>query len=231
MRAAPNEVSRVFLAEGGKPGRQQEVIALAGSLGITVERVSQKQFQQMAGGIVHQNIAAAVSAFAYASFEDILASCQKLGNDAFVLVLDQIQDPHNLGSLSRTAFALGAQALIIPKDRACEVTPTVVKASAGATAHLPIVQVTNLRRAIDELKESGFWIVGAAAGEGKSLATLDCKRALAIVIGSEGEGLRRNTVAACDFLAHIPMSGALGSLNASVAGAIFMYEVVRQRHG
>ena len=146
-----------------------------------------------------------------------------------ILALDSIQDPHNLGALVRSALALGADGVIIPKDRACEVTGVAAKSSAGAVAHLPIVRVTNLKRTLTELQKDGFWVVGTVADGGQPLQSLDFLQPIILVIGSEGKGIRQKLAEACDFKVRIPMVGDIGSLNAASAGSICLYEVLRQR--
>jgi 23S rRNA (guanosine2251-2'-O)-methyltransferase len=153
---------------------------------------------------------------------------QTLGH-SLVLVLDSIEDPQNLGSLIRTAESCGVQGVLIPKDRAVGLTPTVVKASAGAVAHIPIVRVTNLAQAIDDLKKQGFWVVGTDAHGGKSLYEMKFDMNVALVIGSEGKGIRPLLLKKCDFTVSIPMRGKIASLNTAIAGAVILYEILRQR--
>ncbi len=172
--------------------------------------------------------------FRYAELEELIDRWKKSGGPAFFLVLDSIQDPRNMGSLVRTAHAAGVHGLIVAKDRSAPVTPVVVKASAGATEHLPIARVTNLVQAIKKLKEEGVWVLAVETGSAEDIFTADLKRDLAVVIGSEGKGIRRLVMEKCDFSAFIPMGtipmgGRVGSLNASVAGAIALFEARRQR--
>ncbi len=231
LRAQPRDVHKLFVIDG-KADRIDDMLRLASQHGIPVERVQRRALLGLVGDVPHQGIVAAVAAFAYADLDDVLAEVQSQQKVPLLLGLDHIQDPHNLGSLARSAYALGAHALFMPKDHSCEVTPVVVKASAGATAHLPVAKVTNMRRTLEELKQAGLWIFGAAATEdGPTVAEVDLRQPSAIVIGSEGEGLRRLVAETCDTLVRIPMAGELDSLNASVAGAIFLYEAARQRQG
>jgi 23S rRNA (guanosine2251-2'-O)-methyltransferase len=196
---------------------------------VPVQRVGRGKLDDMVGRVQHQGVVALVAAFEYSDIEDVVDAVIERGETPLVLALDLIQDPHNLGSLTRSALALGAHAVVILKDRAVEVTGTVVKTSAGATAHLPICRVTNLRNTLESLKERGLWVYGAAAGEGSAIADTDFARPAVIVVGSEGKGLRRLVAETCDALIHVPMSGKLGSLNAAVAGSIVLYEAARQR--
>jgi len=192
--------------------------------------VQRRALEELVGDVPHQGVVAAVAAFAFVDLDDVLPDVHAAGRVPLLLGLDQIQDPHNLGSLVRSAYALGADAVFMPKDHSCDVTPTVVKTSAGATAHLPIARVTNMRRALEELKAAGLWVFGAAASDdGPSICEVDLTQPAVIVIGSEGAGLRRLVSESCDTLVRIPMAGTLDSLNASVAGAILLYEAARQR--
>lgn len=176
----------------------------------------------------HQGVVAVVGGtFEYAALEDLLPA----EGPALIVALDSVQDPHNLGAIVRSAHLLGAHGLIIPKDRAAQVTPVVTKVSAGATEHLPIAQVTNLARALDDLKEAGLWLAGLAAGpEAKPLHELDATMPLGLVLGAEGTGIRPLVAKQCDFLVEIPMVGrGVGSFNVSVAAGIALYEIARQR--
>ena len=228
LRSGTREVERLFVADGSK---LDDLVGLARDCGVPVQRVGRAKLDAMVGHVQHQGVVAMVTAFAYSDIDDVIDAVLARGDVPLVLALDLIQDPHNLGSLTRSALALGAHAVIIPKDRAVEVTGTVVKTSAGATAHLPICRVTNLRHALEGLKTRGLWVYGAAADEGTAIADADFVRPSVVVIGSEGKGLRRLVTETCDVLVHVPMSGKLGSLNAAVAGSIILYEAARQRRG
>lgn len=229
LRARPRDVIRLYLNDGGQAARMGDIVRAAQHHKIHIVRASNAQLQDMVGDAPHQGIVAAVQPFAYATLRDILDHANRKGEAPLVVALDQIQDPHNLGAIVRSALALGAHGVVIPKDRAAEVTPTVVKSAAGATAHLPIAKITNMRSCLEELKTAGLWVYGAAAGEGKPLRDLDMRNATVIVIGSEGKGMRRLVAETCDDFVHIPMAGDLGSLNASVATAVVLYEAARQR--
>lgn len=226
LRSGTRDIERVLIGEGTKA---DDVWRAAEEQGIRVERASRGKLDGIIGGAQHQGIVALVTAFAYSDIDDVVDAVMERGEMPLVVALDLIQDPHNLGSLVRSALALGAHALIFPKDRSVDVTGTVVKTSAGATSHLPICMVTNLRSALDSLKERGLWVYGTDMDQGSAIADTDFARPCVIVIGSEGKGLRRLTIDTCDALVHIPMSGKLGSLNAAVAGGIVLYEASRQR--
>jgi 23S rRNA (guanosine2251-2'-O)-methyltransferase len=170
-----------------------------------------------------------VESFSYANLVDILASWRESGESGLLLVLDGVQDPHNLGALIRSAACAGAHGVIIPTDRAAQVTPAVEKASAGAVETVPVAQVTNVARTLEELKEAGFWIYGADSGVAASVFDQDFKGNVALVIGSEGEGIRPLVKKRCDLLVKIPLRGGVSSLNASVSGGILLFEAVRQR--
>ncbi len=230
LRARPRDVQRIMVAQA-RGDRLTDVVRTAERHGIPVATVTRGALEDLVGDVPHQGIVAAIVAFGYVEPDDLLGVARERDEAPLLVALDQVQDPHNLGSIVRSAFALGAHGVVIPKDNSCEVTPTVVKTSAGATAHLGLARVTNLRRALEQLKESGLWVVGAAAGEGQPLAKTDLTGPTVLVVGSEGWGLRRLVAETCDVLVHIPMAGSLGSLNASVAAGIFLYEAARQRAG
>ena len=232
LRAHPDEVARV-LVERGKDGRlssgAQRVAEAAGALGVRVEDIATKELLQRARGGVHQGVGAEMAEFQYLELDDLLQSVRALGGPAFLLVLDGVTDPQNFGALIRSAHALGAQGVIVPKDRAAGVTPTVTKAAAGALEHCPVARVTNLSRAIERLKEENIWTIALAAEGDSELSDIDLSTSTALVMGSEGGGVRPLVRKTCDHVARIPMAGKVGSLNVSAAGAIALYEVARQR--
>ena len=229
LRAQPGHVRRLLI-QPGEPARLAELRRLAERQGIAIEETPRQALQRHVGRGVHQGIVAQVAPFEYAELNVELQRTRAVDAPAPLwLVLDQVQDPHNLGALIRSASALGADALLMAKDRACEITATVHKAAAGATAHLPIVRVTNLCRGIDALRGAGLWTVGTVPDAPKILGQLDLVLPTALVIGAEGRGMRRLVAAHCDHLVKIPMAQGLASLNASVAGAIGLYEAARQR--
>lgn len=226
---AERDINKIFIAEGSQGGQMQQVIGLAKTNGVLVQFVPKKKLDQMAEGI-HQGVVAAVAAYEYAEVDDLFAAAEKKNEAPFFLLLDEIEDPHNLGSIMRTADAVGAHGIIIPKRRAVGLTATVAKASTGAIEHIPVARVTNLARTIDELKEKGVWIAGTDAKGSEDYRRFDGTMPLGLVIGSEGKGIGRLIRDKCDFLIHLPMAGHVTSLNASVAAALLMYEVYRKRH-
>ncbi|AND37739.1 MULTISPECIES: 23S rRNA (guanosine(2251)-2'-O)-methyltransferase RlmB [Bacillaceae] len=223
------DINKIFIAEGSQSGQMQQVIGLAKSAGVLVQFVPKKKIDGMAEGN-HQGVIAQVAAYQYAEIDDLFAAAEKKNEAAFFLLLDEIEDPHNLGSIMRTADAVGAHGIIIPKRRAVGLTATVAKASTGAIEYIPVVRVTNMARTIDELKERGVWIAGTDAKGKQDFRQMDGTMPLGLVIGSEGKGMGRLIRDKCDFLINLPMAGHVTSLNASVAAALLMYEVYRKRH-
>ncbi|CDE80813.1 rRNA methylase putative group 3 [Ruminococcus sp. CAG:353] len=204
------------------------ITRIARERGIVIKNVSDQKLTQMCGGASHQGIIASGACAEYVSVEDILAISKKKGTAPFIIICDEIEDPHNLGAIIRTAEAAGADGIIIPKRRSASLNATVFKTSAGAASWLPVARVANLGAAIDELKKNGIWIYGTdASGENYSDTTFTGP--IGLVIGSEGFGMGRLIRDKCDFLVKLPMYGKITSLNASVAAGIFMYEAVRQR--
>jgi 23S rRNA (guanosine2251-2'-O)-methyltransferase len=222
-------IEKILFAHGLRGAAVEKVRHLARQRGVPCSEVGKSRLQELAGEAYAQGIVAVVGMQAYVDVEDILAEGERRGEPAFILVLDGIEDPQNLGAIIRTAECAGVHGVIIPKHSAASVTESVVRASAGATAHVLVARVTNLASTLEELKERGVWVVGAAAEAGKSYTEIDSSGATAIVIGSEGKGIRPLVREKCDYLVRIPMRGKVSSLNASVAGALLMYEVVRCR--
>lgn len=204
-----------------------ELLGLARDAGVPVASVARDDVDELAGGQVHQGVVAVAPPFAYAQLEPLLSAGS--GGSRLLVALDGITDPHNVGSIARTAEAVGAAGLLVPSRRASGITPTVEKAAAGALAHLPVVRVTNLVRALQQAKKADFWVVGLDA-EGDVNVTQSglLDESVVIVVGSEGDGLARLTQQECDQLVRLPMRGRVASLNASVAAAVAMYEVVRR---
>lgn len=190
--------------------------------------MKKERLEQMSETGKHQGVIAYIAAYEYASVEDILKKAEEKGEPPFVVILDDIEDPHNLGAIIRTANLAGAHGVIIPKHRAAGLTATAVKASAGAINHTPVVKVTNIAKTIEDLKDKGLWFVCADMG-GTTMYDLDLKGAIGLVIGNEGKGVSRLVKEKCDFVASIPMFGDIDSLNASVAAGVMAYEIVRQR--
>src|SRR5215471_13522090 len=194
---------------------------------VPVRFVGRAELDRMAGNNAHQGVVAVTSAKQYNELDDLLAA--RRGEKALLVVLDGIEDPHNLGAILRTADAAGADGVIIPERRAAGVTPTVAKASAGASEHLPIAKVTNIARTVDELKDKNIWVVGLDERGTKTYDSLDYNMDCAIVLGAEGKGVHELVRKKCDFLVSIPMLGKVSSLNVSVAAGVMLYEIVRQR--
>ncbi|MBS7344806.1 MAG: 23S rRNA (guanosine(2251)-2'-O)-methyltransferase RlmB [Caryophanon sp.] len=221
------EINKLFIAEGVKKTGVQELMDLAKERGVLVQFVPKQKIDKLAEN--HQGIVAAVAAYDYAELEDLFEAAKAKNEDPFFLILDELEDPHNLGSIMRTADAIGVHGIIIPKRRAVGLTAVVAKASTGAIEHVPVVRVTNLAQTVDELKERGVWIAGTDAKESVDYRKMDATLPLAVIIGSEGKGMARLLRDKCDFLYQLPMIGHVTSLNASVAAALLMYEVYRKR--
>ncbi len=222
------EIDTLFVASGDRSGSIGIIIGKAREKGIVIKEVDRRKLDAMCGGGNHQGVAARAAAHKYAEIEDILALAREKGEDPFVIICDEIEDPHNLGAIIRTADACGAHGVIIPKRRGVSLTYAVGKVSAGAVEYVPVARVTNLPAAIEELKEKGFWIYGANM-DGTPWDKQDYSGAVALVIGSEGRGISRLVKEKCDFIVSLPMKGKINSLNASVAAGILMYEVIKHR--
>ncbi len=238
-------VNKIWVAEtgganaaGGKggaaPGRSAagaaaSVVAEARKLGILVQFVDKRKLDSLVPGVNHQGVVAQVAPFAYAELEDLVASAAASGQPPLLLMLDEIEDPHNLGSILRTADCTGVSGVIIPKRRAASITATVAKTSAGAAAYVPVARVTNLAQTLEELKKHGYWVAGADIGAKQMMYQADFTMPLVLVIGNEHSGMSRLIREKCDFLVKLPMVGHVDSLNASVAAGVLMYEVLRQR--
>lgn len=223
------DINKILIAEGSQRGQMQQITQLAKEANVIVQFVPKKKIDQISSEN-HQGVLAYVAAYQYAEIDDLFAAAEKKNESPFFLLLDEIEDPHNLGSIMRTADSVGAHGIIIPKRRAVGLTATVAKASTGAIEYIPVVRVTNMARTIDELKERGIWIAGTDAKGKDDYRRLDGTLPLGLVIGSEGKGMGRLIRDKCDFLIHLPMIGKVTSLNASVAASLLMYEVYRKRH-
>jgi 23S rRNA (guanosine2251-2'-O)-methyltransferase len=230
LKANPSRVEKLLVAESVLNQRVAgELLDRAGKARVRVERVDRERLSRMAEGGVHQGVVAEVRDFEYVGLTELIARSRKSGRQPLVVLLDGIQDPHNLGAIIRSAHAFGAHGVVTMKDRAVGVTAVAVKASAGAAAHCDVARVTNLSRAIEELKEAGFWTV-AADPHGRELAwQAKLTGPLALVVGAEGAGVRKGVLEHCDFRVRIPMSGQVASLNASVSAGVLLYEIARQR--
>jgi len=221
------EVERVFIADGAE-GSVSKIVAIAREQGVIVDFVPRERIDAMAPHTKHQGVAAKVSEYKYADMEDVFAKAEAAGEDPFIIILDEIEDPHNLGAIIRTAECAGAHGVVIPKRRAASLTQTVALSAAGAIENTPVVQVTNLARTIEELQERGIW-VGAADMDGDTYYDANLTGPVALVIGNEGRGVGRLVKEKCDFVLSIPMYGEINSLNASNAAAVLMYGIRRAR--
>ena len=222
------EIDKLMVSS--EEGSMKKILALAKERRIPVMKVEKSAIDRIAEGKAHQGVAAYVSAYAYAELDDIFRIAEERGEDPFVIILDNLEDPHNLGAIMRTAECAGAHGIIIPKRRAWGLTEVVAKASAGAIEYMPCVKVTNIAQAIEELKERGIWVAACDMG-GQEYYKADLKGKLAVVIGSEGSGISRLVKEKCDFVVSMPMVGRITSLNASNAAAVIIYEVRKQRDG
>ncbi len=222
-------VNKLLLAEGDKEGSISEIVALAKERGIIIQSVERGKIEAIAGGLRHQGVLAYVSPVAYVEVEDILKAAEAKGEAPFLLLLDELEDPHNLGALLRTADATGVHGVLIPKRRSVPLTATVAKTSAGAIEYVPVARIGNIAQTIKKLKDKGFWVAGADMDGSQNYYEADLTGPLVLVVGSEGKGMGRLTKEQCDFIVRMPMVGRINSLNASVAGSILMYESMRQR--
>lgn len=225
------EIDKILVAKGDKNGSIVKIISDAKKKGIVVQEVDRAKLDAMSNTKNHQGVVAYVATAEYVSVEDILASAKAKGENPFIIIADEITDPHNLGSLLRTANAAGAHGIIIPKRRSVGLNSVVAKTSAGAVEFTPVAKVSNIANTIDKLKKENIWVIGADMDGTNTIYTQDFSGGVAIVVGSEGEGISRIVKEKCDFLVQIPMLGEITSLNASVAGALMIYEVVRARIG
>lgn len=224
------DINKIFIQKGEKHGSINKIIALAKEKRIVTVEVEKAKLNQMAQSENHQGVIAIVPPFDYCEVEDILDLAKDKNEEPFILILDGIEDPHNLGSIIRTADAVGAHGVIIPKRRSVHITPVVAKASAGAVEYVPVCKVTNIVNTIKKLKEEGLWIA-AADMDGQTFYEQNLTGAIGLVIGSEGFGISRLVKQNCDFTVKMPMIGNVTSLNASVAGGILLYEIFKQRCG
>lgn len=224
------EIEKIFVLRGELKGSINKIIGIAKDRNIIIQQVDRNKLDQISEGNAHQGVAALVTPYEYSTIDAILDRGEELNKPPFLLVLDGIEDPHNLGAIIRTAECGGVQGIIIPKRRSAGVTQTVYKSSAGAVEHMLIAKVNNISDAIEELKKKGLWIYGADVAGEEYYFNTDLKGPVALVIGSEGKGISRLVKEKCDFLLKIPMFGEISSLNASNAASILIYEVVRQNH-
>lgn len=222
-------IETLYIANSKLEGSINTIVSLAKEKRIIIKEVDKKKLDSMCNWAVHQGVIAKVTPFKYSEVSDILALAEEKGEAPFIVILDEVEDPHNLGSIARTAELFGVHGIIIPKRRSASVSATVYKSSVGAIEHVKIAKVTNLNATIEELKEKGIWVYGADIRAEEYSYQVDFSGPCAIIIGNEGRGISKLTVQKCDKLIKIPMVGKINSLNASVAGGIMMYEVLKGR--
>ncbi len=230
LEKTPQAVNRLFVLNNRKDKSIQSLVSLAKKAGVSAESLSRQQLDDMSAGANHQGVVLQLSSQkqSYETVDDVL---EQLTKPAFILILDGVQDPHNLGACLRSADAAGVDAVVVPKDKAVSITPTVRKVACGAAETVPFFQVTNIARTIESLQQQGIWIYGLAGEAKQTLYDIDFKGSIALVVGAEGKGLRQLTKTKCDDLVSLPMQGYVDSLNVSVATGISLFEVVRQRVG
>lgn len=221
------EMEKILIADGSE-GSVSKIVAMAKEQGIIIQYREKQALDRISGVKSHQGVVAVISAYEYGEFSDIFALAERKGEDPFVMILDDIEDPHNLGAIMRTCECAGAHGVIVPKRRSAGLTETVVKASAGAVEYIPCVRVSNIAQTIDRLKEKGLWIAACDMG-GELYYRQNLTGPVGVVIGSEGKGISRLVKEKCDFTVSMPMEGHINSLNASNAAAVVMYEIRRQR--
>ncbi|MCK6255171.1 23S rRNA (guanosine(2251)-2'-O)-methyltransferase RlmB [Fictibacillus sp. KIGAM418] len=227
---AGRDINKIFVGEGSQKGPVSQVIHMAKENNVLVQFVPKRKLDLLSDGGNHQGVIAAVAAYEYAEIDDLFKKAEEKGEEPFFIILDEIEDPHNLGSIMRTADAAGAHGIIIPKRRAVGLTAAVAKASTGAIEYIPVVRVTNIVQTMKELKERGIWFVGADMKGKEDYREAGLDMPIGLVIGSEGKGMGRLVKDTCDFLVRLPMEGKVTSLNASVAAGLLLYEVYRKRH-
>lgn len=223
------QIDKIYIRRSDNKGSLIPIIAMAKEKGIQVVEIDKAKLDSMSETGVHQGVIARIPPYEYKSVDDILNIAKEKGEPPFVVVLDHLEDPHNLGSIIRTANCAGVHGVIISKHDGVTLTAAAVKASAGAASFTPVARVNNIAQTVDYLKENGLWITGADAAGDRSIYDADLKGAVALVIGGEDKGISRLTASKCDFLVSIPMKGDVNSLNASVAGAIMIYEAMKSR--
>lgn len=249
MEDKPTEfiVGRHAVSEAlsGQPARAQELLVLTGDrsaalrrimeaarkAGVRFRRVERARLDELSQGAAHQGVALRLAAAGYADFDQILQSAESAGQRALVVLADHLQDPHNLGAVVRSAAAAGAQGVVVPKDRACPLTPAVAKAAAGALGHMPVARVANLNQALEKLKKAGLWGLAAMTKGAPSPWELDLDLPLALVVGGEHKGIGERLFKACELRVSLPLANRVESLNASVAAGIMLFEILRQRNG
>ncbi|MDQ0340166.1 23S rRNA (guanosine2251-2'-O)-methyltransferase [Caldalkalibacillus uzonensis] len=227
---ARHPLNKIWIAQETKSAWIKDLIRLAKEQGIVIQHVPKKKIDQVTGEMAHQGVLAFVAAYQYADLDTLFRRAEERGEPPFLLILDGIEDPHNLGSILRTADAVGIHGVIIPKRRAAGLTATVAKTSAGAIHYVPVARVTNLAQTVEALKARQMWVCGTDADAKQDFRQADFTIPTAVVIGNEGKGISRLLREKCDYHVKIPLAGQVSSLNASVAASLLMYEVYRQRH-
>lgn len=222
-------IEKILVLFGTRGGSVNEILKLARNKHVKVVEINKQKFREITKDQLTQGIAAFISERKYFEIDDVIEQALNKNEKPIILILDNIQDPHNAGALIRTAECMGVHGIIVPKDNSASLNNVAAKASAGAIEHMKICKVTNLARTIDELKEKGIWIVGTSSNAEKTIEQIDVNVPLALILGNEGEGMRRLTSAKCDFLVKIPLYGKIESLNVSVAGGILMWEIKKRR--
>jgi 23S rRNA (guanosine2251-2'-O)-methyltransferase len=229
LLSGERDIDKILVQKGEKNGSINKIIHLAKDRNIVIQEVIKSKLDEVSETGAHQGVIAYAAAYNYVSIDNILNEAKEKSEDPFIVILDSINDPHNMGSIIRTANAAGVHGVIIPKRRSVGLNATVAKTSAGAVEHTKIARVTNLTRTIKELQEKGVWIVGLDISGEESVFKANLKGPIGLVIGSEGQGMSRLVKESCDFIYNIPMLGKIQSLNASVAAGIVLYEVVKHR--
>ncbi|MEE4310422.1 MAG: 23S rRNA (guanosine(2251)-2'-O)-methyltransferase RlmB [candidate division KSB1 bacterium] len=227
---AKKPLDKIYIATGSKTQGIQPILEMAKKRNIPIRDVDRKKLIELVGHENHQGIVATLSAVEYSSIDDVLERAKERDEKPLIAILDEVQDPHNLGAIIRSAEALGFHGIIISKNRSAGLSQTVAKTSAGASSHIPVVRVTNTVHMIEQLKDDGLWIAGADQDARETVENLDASMPVAIVIGGEEKGIRRLVKEKCDYLVRIPMHGHINSLNASVAAAIMFWEVTKKRN-
>lgn len=225
------EIEKIFILKGDLQGSIKKIIGIAKDRNILIQEVDKNRLDQFSEGGTHQGVAALVTGYEYATIPDILKRAEEREEPPFIIILDELEDPHNLGAIIRTAECAGVHGVIIPKRRSASVNQTVYKSSSGGVEHMLVAKVTNISNAIESLKDEGLWIYGADMDGDEYYFNTELKGAIGLVIGNEGKGISRLVKEKCDVLVKIPMLGKVESLNASNAASILIYEVIRQGHG
>ncbi|WP_371376731.1 23S rRNA (guanosine(2251)-2'-O)-methyltransferase RlmB [Sporomusa aerivorans] len=226
---AGRSLNKILIAKGERQGSIRDIIGQAREQGLVIQEVDAAKLDQMAAGVRHQGVIAMAAPVAYVEIEDILSAAYNKGEPPFLVLLDELADPHNVGAILRTADATGVHGVLIPKRRSCPLTQTVAKTSAGAIEHVPVARIGNISQTLKSLKKQGLWVVGADMDGDKNYYEADLSGPIVVVVGSEGQGMGRLTKEACDFVVRIPMKGKITSLNASVACSLLLYEALKQR--